>query len=295
MSSSSSTAKLTANKLFNVEGQVALVTGGGTGIGLMCAQALAANGAKVYITGRRAEALEAAVKSHAPEGSGQIIPVTADITSKESIAKLRDEISSKEKYLNILVNNAGIAGPTNETEKAAESAEALAAELWKNEFDDWQKVYATNVTGYYFMSVAFLPMLSKATQSNHGHSGTIINISSISGILNSSQHHYAYNASKAATIQLTSLLGKDFSQPGVKVRVNSIAPGIFPSEMTAKESGDDQKSHIDAKGYREDKNIPAGRPGRDEDMAQAVLSLACNQYMQGQTVVVDGGYLMGNP
>ena len=83
---------------------------------------------------------------------------------------------------------------------------------------------------YFFTAVAFLPLLSAAHR--EGHTGAVINISSISGITRTTQHHFKYNVSKAATIQLTQLLAQEFRRPGVKVRVNSIAPGIFPSEMT---------------------------------------------------------------
>lgn len=76
--------------------------------------------------------------------------------------------------------------------------------------------------------------------------------------------------------------------------ISSIAPGIFPSEMTTEGSNESNKSHIDAEGYRTKKGIPAGRPGKEEDMGQAILFLASNQYVNGQTVVVDGGYLLGN-
>ena len=84
------------------------MTGGGTGIGLMAVQALAVNGAKVYIVGRREEKLEQVAQTHGKDISGQIIPITADISSKESIQSLVSEISKKEKFLSILINNAGV-------------------------------------------------------------------------------------------------------------------------------------------------------------------------------------------
>lgn len=87
---------------------------------------------------------------------------------------------------------------------------------------------------YFFTSVAFLPLLSAANRPDH--TPCIINVSSISGITKTTQHHYNYNSSKAATIQLNNLLAQEFSQPGVKIRVNSIAPGIFPSQMTGEYS-----------------------------------------------------------
>ena len=85
-------------------------------------------------------------------------------------------------------------------------------------------------TSYFFTSAAFLPLLSAAAR--EGHTGTVINISSMSGITRTSQHHFKYNVSKAATIHLSQLLAQEFRRPGVNVRVNNIAPGIFPSEMT---------------------------------------------------------------
>ena len=81
------------------------------------------------------------------------------------------------------------------------------------------------------MTTAFLPMLQKATEHHHGYSGTVINISSISGIVQASQHHFGYNASKAAAIQLTKMLASEVAENGLKIRINSIAPGVFPSEM----------------------------------------------------------------
>jgi NAD(P)-dependent dehydrogenase (short-subunit alcohol dehydrogenase family) len=140
-----------------------------------------------------------------------------------------------------------------------------------------------------FMTAAFLPLLQKSTEKHHGWSGTVINISSISGMVKSAQHHFAYNASKGAAIHLNRLLASEIAGQGLKIRVNSIAPGVFPSEMTAGESGPDQKSHIEKEKYAK---VPAQRPGKDEDMAQAVLFFAANQYLNGQTLAVDGGYTL---
>jgi len=270
--------------------QVALVTGGGSGIGLMATQALAVNGAKVYIVGRTEEKLQNVVKTHGQGIAGEIIPITADITSKSEIAKLVKEIESREKCLCILINNAGVAGNTQQTEAKT------AAEMKKNMFDDesstiddWVNTYRTNVPQLFFMTMAFLPMLQKASEHQYGYSGTVINISSISGIIQTSQHHFGYNASKAAAIHLTKMLASEIANNNIKIRVNSIAPGVFPSEMTAGESGSDQKSHIEKEKYEK---VPAHRPGKDQDMAGAVLFVATNQYLNGQTVAVDGGYIL---
>ncbi len=119
----------------------------------------------------------------------------------------------------------------------------------------------------------------------------MINISSISGLVKSAQHHFSYNASKAAAIHLTRLLGAEVAASNnLGIRINSIAPGPFPSEMTAGESDEYQKSHIPKEKYAE--KIPAARPGRDIDMAQAVLALVSNQYINGETLTVDGGYVL---
>jgi len=137
--------------------------------------------------------------------------------------------------------------------------------------------------------MAFLPLLQKASDQEHGYSGTVINISSISGIVQASQHHFGYNSSKAAAIHLTKMLASEVAENGLKIRINSIAPGVFPSEMTADGSGEDQKSHIEKEKYGK---VPARRPGKDQDMAGAVLFVATNQYLNGQTIAVDGGYIL---
>ncbi|GIJ83291.1 hypothetical protein Asppvi_002110 [Aspergillus pseudoviridinutans] len=277
--------------LFSVKGRVALVTGGGSGIGLMITQALAVNGAKVYITGRTGEKLDRVAELYSHNIPGQIIPITADVTSKQSIQKLVDEISSKEKALHILVNNAGISGQTQDTD--SQSAEELHQKLFKDEsnsFEEWDQIFRTNVTQLYFTTAAFLPLLNKGTDIEHGWSSTVVNISSISGIIKTSQHHFHYNASKGAAIHVTRMLAHEIASSNLKIRVNNIAPGVFPSEMTAKESDEKQKSSLPKEQY--EGKVPAGRPGKDEDMGSAILFAVCNQYLNGQTLVVDGGYVL---
>ncbi|SJL12391.1 related to dehydrogenases with different specificities (related to short-chain alcohol dehydrogenases) [Armillaria ostoyae] len=294
MSNFSQNQKFTVDALFNVTDWVCVVTGGGTGIGLMIAQAFANNGARVYITGRRQDVLQQAVNSWGTSlvhQKGKIIGVPCDHTSKESIQALVETISRQEKHVDVLVNNAGIATQTADVEKGEVAGKDLAKEMWQLTPDHWLDVYKTNVMGHYFTSAAFLPLLSAASSSRSEHTGTVINISSISGITTNSQHQFQHNVSKAASIQLTTLLAQEFRRPGVSVRVNSIAPGVFPSEMTTSESDEHNKSSITSeRGYNE--GIPAGRAGRDEDMAQAALMLATNQYAYGQTIVIDGGYLL---
>ncbi|KAI5921182.1 hypothetical protein F4810DRAFT_702499 [Camillea tinctor] len=290
MVSNSANASLTRDKLFDLKGRVALVSGGGSGIGLMATQALVANGAKVYITGRTKEKLERVAQRYS-EGEGSIIPLQCDMSDKEQIAQLVAEISSREPCLCILINNAGISGATFQTE--ASSAGEMKANLFDSSeatFDDWTDTYRTNVAQIYFATAAFLPLLQKSSERHAGWSGTVVNISSISGLVKAPQHHFAYNASKAAAIHLTRMLASEVAGNGLQVRVNSIAPGVFPSEMTTAGSGGDQKSAIAREKYAQ--KVPAARPGKDEDMAQAVLFFVANQYLNGQTLAVDGGYTL---
>lgn len=291
MSAQNNNADFKLGSLFDVSGKVALVTGGGTGIGLMATQALAVNGAKVYIVGRTLEKLQRVAEVYGKDIAGEIIPLQADVSSKSDIAKLYEEIKSREKCLCILVNNAGIAGPTFETE--AKTAEELSKNLFHDEkatFDDWVDTYRTNVPQCYFMTTAFLPLLQAATEHQKGYSGCVINISSISGVVSTMQHHPAYNASKAAVIHLTKMLSFEIQNNNLKIRVNSIAPGVFPSEMTADESDETQKSHIPKEKF--EGKVPAQRPGNDKDMAQGILFCATNQYLNGQTIPIDGGYII---
>lgn len=84
------------------------------------------------------------------------------------------------------------------------------------------------------------------------------------------------------------MLASDVAAAGIKVRINAVAPGVFPSEMTAQESDENQKSHIPAEKY--ESKVPAGRPGHERDMASAILFTVVNQYLNGQNIIVDGGY-----
>ncbi|KAI9054152.1 hypothetical protein LZ554_001323 [Drepanopeziza brunnea f. sp. 'monogermtubi'] len=287
------TKDLRAEALFSMKGHVCLITGGGTGIGLMATQALAANGAKVYITGRRMEALENAAKTHEPSMGGQIIPIgPCDVTKKEDLERLVAEIEGKEKYLSLLVCSAGISGPKAEPE--SEKATELKKTLFEGEsFGEWSDTFNTNVSTVYFTTVAFLPLL-QAGRESHGHlSASVIVISSMSGIMRHAQGHFSYNASKGATVHLSKLMSYEFKKAGI--RVNSIAPGYFPSEMTTGESGVDQKSELPDEKIEEKGHVPAKRAGSDEEMAQGILFLAKNKYVNGEVIAIDGGVLLEVP
>ncbi|KAF2104378.1 dehydrogenase with different specificitie [Rhizodiscina lignyota] len=276
------------NQVFNIKGKVALVTGGGSGIGLMCTQALAVNGAKVYIVGRTDEKLERVVETHGKDIQGEIVPITGDVTDQKGVEQLVKEISNREKHLDILINNAGIAPGKASTH--VKTAEELSKSLFNQTSpEEWSSIHTTNVAGPYLMSTAFLPLLQKGSEAQHGWSSTIINITSISGMVRISQGHFSYNASKAAAIHLNKMLAAEIADVGLKIRVNAIAPGVFPSEMTTQDSDEAQKSQME----KERKgDLPSGRPGNDRDMAGAVLFAVCNQYLNGQNFAVDGGYLI---
>lgn len=118
----------------------------------------------------------------------------------------------------------------------------------------------------------------------------MINTSSISGIVKVSQDHFAYNTSKAAAVHLTKMLAYEITKAGLKIRINQIAPGVFPSEMTAMSSDDKHKSHLPKEMM--EGMVPAARPGHDRDMASAVIYASTNQYLNGAVIVVDGGYIV---
>jgi NAD(P)-dependent dehydrogenase (short-subunit alcohol dehydrogenase family) len=219
-----------------------------------------------------------------------------DCTDKASIQAGVAQIASQEKYINLLINNAGQTS-VNYGPKGfpTGSVSSIAAEMMSNQtFDNWTDIYKINVAAYYFTSVAFLPLLAAARDSaGFREAGSIINISSISGITKESQNgQFSYNASKAATISLTEQMAVDLKRPGLEIRVNTLAPGYFPSEMTpiAREDGKAKEFFRDLKGW----GIPFGRAGEPRDYAQAVLNFATNGYVTGSTLVIDGGWLLAH-
>ena len=189
------------------------------------------------------------------------------------------------------VTNAGIPGPKAPPD--SESAAALHDKIWHGEsVEDWQDVLQTNVTSVYFSTLAFLPLLQAAIEPQGPYprrSSSVIVISSMSGLMRDSQGHFAYNAAKGATVHLSKLMSAEFEK--AHIRVNSIAPGYFPSELTMKEKNEENKSHMPAEKIHEKGHVPAQRPGSDEEMAQAVIFLTKNMYVNGEILAVDGGVL----
>ncbi|PWZ01185.1 NAD(P)-binding protein [Testicularia cyperi] len=292
---------LEAGAIFDLRGAVAVVTGGGTGLGLTAAIALASNGAKVYITGRRKQKLEEAVDTYSPGLSGSLVAIQGDVSSKEDLARVAAEVKAQDGKLHILVNNAGIEGPVTKfpDEQVSEltADEISRAHLANETFEAWDQLFRVNTASVFFSTMTFLPLLAEGNkaplasqlQSNGGWTGGVINITSISGSVKLSQFHYAYNASKGAADRLTQMLAHElrFRSPNVGVRVNSLAPGLFASEMTAGKSEKGKTNPDDVKGHAN----PAGRVGTEQEFAGLILLLASNQFITGQVVAVDGGFL----
>ncbi|EIW68932.1 hypothetical protein TREMEDRAFT_30985, partial [Tremella mesenterica DSM 1558] len=281
------------------------VTGGGTGIGLMCAKAFAANGAKVYITGRREEMLNNAVKVHGPaleELGGKLVPIVMDVTKKESILAAVEVVKANDGFLSCLVNNAGGEGgrPTHGPKDGIEAySKAMFAEADQVE-KAWLNPYQLMCVAPYLCTAAFLPLIDVARKNSPQKiPGNIINISSLSGLTKWSQNgQFAYNCAKSAVIQLTRLLATDLCPEHLNIRVNSLAPGYFASELTTGKSGSDNFSPWPLDEYKaEMKRVHSlsDRPGTEQEMAQGILYLACNGYVNGQTVLIDGGLLLRHP
>jgi len=288
---------LANSTVFDVSQLTAVVSGGGTGIGLMIAETLCANGAKVYIIGRRKEALDNVVKQYGSKGPGKIIALPGDISNKDDLKRIAEEVTANESQgIQLLVNNAGVARDDNTKfssngQPDMKSAQAIQNHFWQSPADSWAETFGINVTGHFFTSLAFLPLLEKGHSKIQGYTSSIVNIASISGVMKSaSGGQFAYAASKAASLHLTKMMANQFI--GTKVRVNAIAPGLFPSEMTTGTSDESQKSSIDRK-----VGNPAGRAGSEQDMAASILFLAGpgGVFFNSQIIYPDGGATLMSP
>lgn len=249
--------------LFSLEGKVALVTGGSTGIGAMIAEGFVNFGAKVYIVARREDVLKKKQEELAEIGPCESI--VADVGSVDGIQQLAKDFGEREQSLDILVNNAGTSDGRKEIEEITE--------------ESWDTVMDLNVKTIFFMVQAFLPYLrvraSPETPSN------VIDIASIDGCgkLNTA-YNYAYGASKAGVIQLDRLLGDSLAWEGIQV--NTISPGDFPSDLNR--AARDHTAEMK-------KSIPAKRIGEKENIAGAAIFLAsqAGNYNVGSNIVLDGG------
>ncbi|MBS0339759.1 MAG: SDR family oxidoreductase [Proteobacteria bacterium] len=248
--------------LFSLQGRTALITGGSRGIGRMIAEGFLAQGARVYISARKAEACDQTAKELS--AFGHCVSLPADVSTVEGAKGLVDAYAKHEKTLDILVNNAGAA--------------------WGAPYDEfpesgWDKVVDLNLKAPFFLTQALTPMLRSAAATG-GHLAKVINIASIDGVSVNPQETYSYAASKAGLIHMTRRMALRLARDGIAV--SAIAPGAFASSMNK-----DARDHAEEVKQR----IPAGRIGTPEDMAGAAIYLAsrAGDYVMGSTLIVDGG------
>lgn len=249
------------DKLFSLEGRVALVTGGSRGIGRMIAEGFLRHGAKVYISSRKADACDRTAAELSAIGPCTSLP--ADVSTVAGAQGLATQLTAREPKLDILVNNAGA---------------AWGAPLDEFPEQGWDKVVDLNLKSPFFLTQALHGALKAAGSAERP--AKVINIASIDGIAVNPLETYSYAASKAGLIHLTRRLSLRLIQD--HIAVTAIAPGAFASDMNraARDQGDEVA-----------KRIPAERIGSTEDMAGAAIFLAsrAGDYVVGATLVVDGG------
>ena len=251
------------SQLFDLTGRTALVTGGSRGLGLQIAEALGEAGAKVMLTSRKAAELEQAVATLRQRGIDAHW-IAADASLPDEARRVCTETLQRVGPVDILVNNAGA---------------AWAAPAEDHPLEGWDKVMNLNVRSVFVFSqtIAKLSMIPR-------RQGRIINIASIAGIAGNApwQESIAYNTSKGAVVNFTRALAAEWGEHGINV--NAIAPGFFPSKMTASTL---DRVGEDAMAAR----APLRRLGDDDDLKGAAVLLASNagKHITGQILVVDGG------
>ncbi|HEX2138819.1 MAG TPA: SDR family oxidoreductase [Woeseiaceae bacterium] len=248
--------------LFDLQGRIALVTGGSRGIGEMIAAGFVASGVRTYISSRKAEACDATAERLSEYGECLAIP--ADLSSMTGIEYLGAELAGREEQLDILVNNAGA--------------------VWGESLDDfpesgWDKVMAINLKSPFFLTRRLLPMLEKAATPENP--ARVINIGSVDGLHVTPMPTFSYGASKAGLHHLTRILAAHLAARCINV--NAIAPGPFESKM--------MEHTLRTAGDRIVQQIPRKRIGEPADMAGAAIFLASKaaSYVTGVVLPVDGG------
>ena len=249
--------------LFNVQGKVALVTGGSRGIGYMIAQGLLQQGAKVYIVSRKLEQCQQAAETL--QAFGEVYALSADLSDVEQIEQFVQQFKQHETQLDILVNNAGA---------------TWGAPLGEYPEKGWDKVMDTNVKSVFFLSQALLPLLKQAATAQQP--AKIINIGSMDGLTVPRFDSYAYSSSKAALHHLTRHLAGHLAAQ--HIQVNAIAPGPFATQMI--------QFVLEHNKTELEQRIPLQRIGQAEDLIGTTLFLAskASNYITGAVIPLDGGY-----
>lgn len=245
-----------------LQGQVAIVTGAGRGIGRAIAVALAKEGADLVICARTEEQLQQTALEVQALGR-KVVPVTADVSSLKDVRRVFETLNREFGKLHILVNNAGI---------------IRRGTIETHSDEEWEMVMAVNLRGTYYFCREAIALMKK-----HNY-GRIVNITSVAGKVGDIASAPSYGSSKAAVIALTKSLARSLAPYGITV--NAVAPHAIETEMSA-EWTEEQKRAIIAQ-------IPLGRLGKPEEVAAAVVFLASPEasFITGEILDVNGGYLM---
>jgi NAD(P)-dependent dehydrogenase (short-subunit alcohol dehydrogenase family) len=257
---------------FSLKGKVAIITGGGRGIGQAIAFAFAKAGAKVVVTSRKAQDLEATASEIKAFG-GEAFPLPAHLGKTEEIKKMIDAVVAKYGRINILVNNAG-------------ASPAMGSVL---ECDDrlWDKLMDINLKGAYFVSQAAANIMVKQG------GGKIINIASVDGY-NPEPGLSIYSISKAGMRMLTKAFASELLR--FNIQVNTIAPGPVNTKMMNSHWGHLPPEEAQKVKEMVEKALPSGRIGNPDEICGAALYLASDaaSYTTGAEILIDGGLLLGN-
>ena len=249
-----------AEQLFDLTGEVALVTGASSGLGRRFSKTLAAHGVKVGIAARRTDRL-ARLKSDIEAAGGQAVAVTLDVADPGQVAPAFDQLESAFGTATLVVNNAGLA------------IQKMALDMTR---EDWRRIMDVNLDGVWHVAQEGAKRMAEA-----GRQGSIINIASLLA-LRVAKTLSAYAVSKAAVKQLTEALALEFARHGI--RVNAIAPGYVLTEIN--------REFFDTVQGRElIKSIPQRRIAEPEDLDGTLLLLAskASGFMTGSTIIIDGG------
>lgn len=247
-----------------LSGKVALITGGGTGIGRACAVVFARERASVVVAGRRRQPLEQAAREIESAG-GTVLAANCDVTSRSSVEAAIATTVKQFGRLDILVNNAGA---------------VIVATVEETSDEDWDRVLAANLTGTFLVSRAALPALRKSG------GGSIVNIGSILGLISRKQRA-AYSAAKAGVIGLTRAMALDHAHENI--RVNCVCPSIIETELGLQSIA--KLPDPEAGRKQRVAEIPLGRLGQPDDVAQMALYLASDEsaWVTGACLPLDGG------